>query len=391
MGEMHPISRMWLNLCAAIVCVLSVFIPWAVSANVRSSDFVNHYAAGQMVRERPQELYSLTAQREQQALLGGRQFLEWVHPAPEALLFAPLTWMRINRAFRVWQVLNLATLCWVVYGLRRYLGDLNGRQMGAVFAAGLIPLGAGLAVGQDHILCLALYCAAFLLLEDGRDLLAGFVFGLAFVRFQLAIPMLVFFMVMRRWRVVGVGLATVALMIAASFALVGRGLVASYRTAIGYTAMLHDSTSLTHMPSVRGLLAFVVREPKELAMGTAAVSVVLLAAGAVAWRRADERRFDLLFASALLLALAVDYHSFLYEISAVVLAGVLIVRRVPRFEGMLWVMAAAQFVMVSLGGRFAVIAPLLVVSAWWATSGAQKAWIQKAPDGECRPGLVDCE
>jgi uncharacterized membrane protein YozB (DUF420 family) len=158
-------------------------------------------------------------------------------------------------------------------------------------------------------------------------------------------------------------------------------------------ATLHDAASVTHMPSVRGLLAFGVKDPRELAMVTAVVSMVLLVAGAAMWRRADERRFDLLFASALLLALAVDYHSFLYEMSVVALAGMLVVRRCPRFAVMLWVMAGAEAVMVPLGGRFAVLAPLLVGSAGWAMGAAQRPQaqgpeMQRAPDGEGRPGLV---
>jgi len=382
---------MWLNTMAAIVCLLSVFIPWAESANARSSDFVSHYAAGQMVRQDPHELYSLAVQRRYQAALGSRKFLPWVHPAGEALLFAALSELGIERAFRVWETLNVAALCGIAFMLRRYLGDLTGTQLGAVFAAGLIPLGGGLAAGQDHILCLLLYCWMFLLIEDERDALAGCVFGLAFVRFQLAIPVLIFFVVMRRWRVVAGAAVTVTVMIAASFALVGRGLIASYRGAMEYLATLHDAASVTHMPSVRGLMAFVVRNPRELAMVTAAVSIVLLAMGAVAWRRTDGRRFDLLFASALLLALAVDYHSFLYEMSVVVLAGVLVVRRRPAFAGMLWAMGAAEAVLVALGGRFALVAPLLVGAAAWAmweaqTPEAQGPETQEAPDGEYRPG-----
>src|ERR1700743_413401 len=81
----------------------------------------------------------------------------------------------------------------------------------------------------------------------------------------------------------------------------------------------------------------------------------------------------------------VDYHSFLYEMSVVVLAGVLVVRRCPRFVAMLWGMAAAEVALVTLGGRFALLAPLLVGAAWWAMRAAQT---QKAPDGERRPGLV---
>jgi alpha-1,2-mannosyltransferase len=346
---------------------------------------VSHYAAGEMLREDRGQLYSLPAQRQYQAALGAKKFLPWVHPAVEALLFAPLTWMGIESAFRVWEALNLVALCAIAFGLRRFLGELTGAQMGAVFAAGAIPLGAGLGAGQDHILCLALYVWAFLLMEDGRDGLGGLVFGLTFVRFQLALPVLVLFVVLQRWRVVAGAMATVMLMVAGSFALVGRGLVPSYRAALGYLGMAHDASSVTRMPSVRGLLAFVVKEPRELAVVAAVVSGVVLIVAAVMWRRADERRFDLLFGSALLFGLAVDYHAFLYELSVVVLAGVLIVRKYPRFAVWLWVMGAAEVALVPMGGRFSLLAPMLVAAGWWA---AWRARTPEAPGGVCRPGLI---
>jgi Glycosyltransferase family 87 len=385
MQPASQISRIWLNTIAAMVCLLSVFVPWAVSANATSSDFASHYAAGEMLRQDRVELYSLTAQRQYQAALGAKKFLPWVHPAVEALVFAPLTWMGVETAFRVWEALNIAALCAIAFGLRRFLGETTGTQMGAVFAAGLIPLGAGLGAGQDHILCLALYTGAFLLMEDGWDVWGGCVFGLTFFRFQLALPVLFFFIVMRRWRVVGGALATVLAMVAGSFALVGRGLVPSYRAAVMYLGMAHDATSVKRMPSVRGLMAFVVREPRELAVVTAVVSGVVLMAGAAMWLRGDERRFDLLFGSAVLLGLAVDYHAFLYELSMVVLAGVLVVRRWQRFAVWLWVMGAAEAALVPFGGRFGLLAPMLVGAGWWI---ARMAEMQKAPGGECRPGLA---
>ncbi len=303
---------------------------------------MSYYAAGEIVRQEPQNLYSLSVQKQYQTAVRGRQFLPWVHPPVEALLFAPLTLLGIDQAFRVWEALSIVGLCWIAFSMRRLLGDLTGVQLGAVFAAGWLPLGCGLAAGQDHIVCLLLYTWVFLLADEGRDGAAGCCLGLTFVRFQLAIPVLLFFVVMRRWRVVGGAAATVAAMAAVSFAVVGRALVPSYRAAIVYLAAVHDVPSLTRMPSMRGLLAFVVKEPRELVMATAVASVAVLVVGALTWMRADKRRFDLVFASALLLALAVDYHVFMYDLSVVVLAGVLIVRRWPRFTVWLWVMGVAE-------------------------------------------------
>ena len=382
---MRQISRMWLNTITAMICVLSVFLPLAKFAGARTSDFVSHYAAGEIVRQQPQNLYSLGVQRQYQAALKGRQYLPWVHPPVEALMFAPLTFMGIDRAFRVWEAIGIGALCWIAFSMRRLLGDLTGAQLGAVFAAGWLPLGCGLAAGQDHIVCLLLYVWVFLLAEDGRDLPAGCCLGLAFLRFQLAIPLLLFFVVMRRWKVVGAAVTTVAAMVAASFALVGRALVPSYRAAILYLAGVHDVASMTRMPSVRGLLAFVVKDPRALVMATAVASVAVLVAGGLMWARAERQRFDLVFASALLLALTVDYHLFMYDLSVVVLAGVLIVRRCPGFAVWLWVTGVAVAALVPVSQRFGLVALLLLSGGFWA---ARRAQTREAPDGDCRPGLV---
>lgn len=377
------ISRLWLNTIAAMVCLLSVFIPWAVSANATSSDFASHYAAGELVRQHPGELYSLAVQREYQGALGAKKFLPWAHPALEAVLFVPLTMMQVGTAFRVWEALNLIALCGIALALRRYLGDLTGAQMGAVFAAAMIPLGSGLAAGQDHIFCVLLYTWAFLLIENGRDVWGGCIFGLTFVRFQLAIPILIFFLITKRWRVAGAAVATVVAMIAGSIALVGRTGIQDYRTTIVYLGMVHDAGSVTRMPCLRGLMGLAMRDPRELALATAVVSAVVLGIAAVWWARVQE--FDLAFASALLLALAVDYHAFMYELSVVTLAGILAVRRCPRFAMWLWVMAAAEVVLVLLGGRFGLLAPMLAGAGWWTARAAQ---MREAPASECRPGLV---
>ena len=135
-----------------MVCLVSVLVPWAMSANARTSNFVSHYAAGEMLRADRAQLYSLSAQRAYQAAQGTKKFLPWVHPAVEAAVFAPLTLMPIGRAFRVWQALNVTALCWMVFALRRYLGEMSGVQMAAVLAT-RIPVGAG--CGLDR----TIFCA----------------------------------------------------------------------------------------------------------------------------------------------------------------------------------------------------------------------------------------
>ena len=54
--------------------------------------------------------------------------------------------------------------------------------------------------GQLSLVLLLLYCACFVALQSGRPILAGICLALAFVKFQIALPVALLFLLWRQWR-----------------------------------------------------------------------------------------------------------------------------------------------------------------------------------------------
>jgi hypothetical protein len=115
--------------------------------------------------------------------------------------------------------------------------------------------------GQDSLIFFLLLAAALANLERGSDLMAGALLGLGLFRFQIVLPIAVFFLIWRRWRVLG------GLCISAVPALALSLLVAGTAGLRLYMNLLSDlsvkltpagqalyGVPVTRMPNLRGLL-----------------------------------------------------------------------------------------------------------------------------------------
>lgn len=194
-----------------------VLFPLIDHAHIATTDFVNFYAAATIVRDgHGSMLYTTeTQQLALQAILGYRTSEYFLHPAFEAAVFVPFTYLRIERAFVVWTLINLAFLgllplllveCIPLVARRPYLG-----LMGFAFP----PVLAALILGQDSILVMFVITAAYLLLTRRRDFLAGLLLALATVKFQYVLILGLLLLVARKFRfvagfAVGCGLLALA-------------------------------------------------------------------------------------------------------------------------------------------------------------------------------------
>jgi hypothetical protein len=80
---------------------------------------------------------------------------------------------------------------------------------------------------------------------------------------------------------------------------------------------------------------------------------------------------DTLFPLALVISLLVDYHGFIYNMTSLLLPGLLLVRRHPRAAGYLWVCAAATLAIAfARGAPFGLAAPLFLGIAIWIGQGS---------------------
>jgi hypothetical protein len=347
-----------------MIAGVSLFLAWLLTALFAASpsDFYSYYAAGKLALTNPHSLYSLEAQAVLQRSLGNSYFLPWVHPAAEALLFAPFTFFRYAVAFDIWVAISLTMLAIVIWLLRRDILALSAETHYALMAFAYTPLAGGLTNGQDHILFLLLWVGAYRNLEEKRYFTAGMLAGLSLIRYQFTVPMLLFFLLKRQWRFLA-GATVIAIMFAAaSRALVGPSLVPSYLHALEFLAKWHDAATVTSMPTLRGFLGyFPFHHPIAVSV---AISVVVLAWALWAARQISDPMMFLSFA--IVISVLVDYHAFLYELPVVILPLLRFLRRHPRAVIIPWA-AFGLFVTNNITGlhSFGLVAPLLFALAFW--------------------------
>lgn len=326
------------------------------------SDFASHYAAGLLARAHPHSLYSLEAQELLQHSLGNFFFLPWAHPAAEALLFAPFTFLNYRVAFGVWAAISVTMLASVIWLLRQEIRALSAETHYALIAFAYTPLANGLISGQDHILFLLLWVGAYRNLKEKRYFMAGMLAGLGLIRYQITVPMLLFFLLRRQWRFLAGAAIVAAILVAASRALVGPSLVPSYLHALEFLAKRQDLSAVPYMPTLRGFLGY-FHFHHAIAVSIVA-SVTLLAWALWAARQIVDPMMFLSFA--IVVSVLLDYHAFLYELPIVLLPLLRFLPEQPRAVIIPWA-AFGLFVLKRIFGlhSFGFVAPLLFALAFW--------------------------
>jgi hypothetical protein len=348
-------------LIALVFCGVVFLQSWGMT------DFKSYYAAGKLARLDAHALYSIPAQAQEQAAIQSGRFFPWAHLPPEAALLSPFTLASFKTAFDLWQAVNLLLLMVALYPLKSYFRGYSAA------ALALTPVAIGLCVGQDHILMLLIFVLTFLSLKSGKEFRAGGMLGIGLLRYEIALPFLLFFLVARRWRVLAGAAVSGSLLILASFAMVGRDFPRQYFGICKLLSESHNSRSAANMPTVRGLLAAVVPLNAHQFAAVAVLSLALLIWGLRPWSRWNGNPADLdtLFPMALVISLLVDYQGYIYNMTSLLLPGLLLVRRHPRASGYLWVCAAATLATTFAPRQpFGLITPLFLGIAIWIKQGS---------------------
>lgn len=299
----------------------------------RNYDFRAFYCAGQLVREAPAKLYDLQAQDAlQNAVVWPHGALPFYHPAYEALLFAPLTWLSYRMAYFVFFGLNVLLLggCYLVAPRG---GPVD--RWRAAFVLLYAPVLMCLLFGQDSILFLLLLCVAWQLLAAERDSAAGVVVALAL--FKLAVvPIIAVLLCARRgWRFAAGFFGTAAGVAALCCWITGIRGSAAFVQLLARASLLGDDSVRaqnsvaafpTLMPTVRGavfLVAGHLLSSRMLAVVEGTLSVALLIAGVVLVRRA--RTLSVAFSAAVLCGVLLSPHFYGYDL-AVLIVPLLLLR-----------------------------------------------------------------
>ena len=247
-----------------------------------------------------------------------------------ALLYAPLAPLALVPSFLAWTALS--AICLVV-ALRLAVEEvpaLRPRWPGLILVvAGFCPVYLGLVGGQNATLGLLLYVLIYRAMRRGREAEAGVWAALGLFKPQLFLIFPIIFVASRRWRALAAYGLTASVLAAVSIALVGvdgaRGWLRIVLSAdleggivANQSARMHSLKSFLDLllPATSGL-------PLALTLAAGAALVVPLFRtwrSAGSWGQGIEARWA--FTS--IVAVLIDPHIFDYDLSVLVLSGILV-------------------------------------------------------------------
>jgi hypothetical protein len=324
--------------CAAVVLIVALGVAYALFSfpanredTSRLLDFSEFYAAGQMVRQGlGSSLYDLRVQAEFQLKVAPVHAF-YLRPPFEALLFVPFTFLSYRAAYTAWLLFSLAVLAGVarlIQGNTNVLDAMLQYTRGIPVDFGLLlivfltfsPIMDCLLIGQDSVLMLMIYTLVFLALKRGRELEAGALLACGLFKFHIVLPFAIIFALRRRWSFLG-GFAGIALLlITASVLVSGPGVLASYPAMFlnsQYRMLMGFQPE--YAANIRGLVYLITGDRIPVAIsGTvvAALSAFLLWVTARNWKDSE---FELCFSAAVIATLLTGYHSFVYDLSLLLL------------------------------------------------------------------------
>jgi alpha-1,2-mannosyltransferase len=309
-------------------CQIGICASGINSSSITRSDFRAFYAAGHIVRS-GEALYDYNSEKRVQdrfvSPLWG--LMPFFYPAYAALPFVPLSELSYRTAYFVFLALNLILACLAGVILRPFLPSIADlwKPLPVLLFLCSFPLGIAFREGQVTIILLLLYCACFASIQSGQDFRAGILLALALVKFQIALPVAVLFLVWRRWRfMAGFASAAAALAVVSVFLAGGMESYWQALTRASYTAtttQVRYAVTPTDMPNLYGLFYFLSGAHWGLIL-TVFCSLLLLV-----WAALQRPSLPL----ALLVGVLVSYHLFTYDLGLLLLPLILALDEMIRF------------------------------------------------------------
>jgi hypothetical protein len=290
----------------------------------RYIDLRTFYTAGYMLRTHQAPLLYdyATEQRLQNTIVSpDPRALPMMSPPFTALLFVPLTHLSFGCAHAVFAGINILLLAACIALLQPFLTTLSARwkPAPALLFLSFLPACVATLMGQLSVMLLLIYSAAFVALRRNHNLLAGLILSLAIMKFQVAIPIVILFLLWRQWRFTAGFIAGSAVLTALSLRIVGLasflaylGSLYSMTTAVSAerSVQLQYAILPDQMPNLYGLLFTLTRGAPWSHILILALSVALFL-----WTARQRPSLPLALSTAML----VSYHLFFYDLTLLLL------------------------------------------------------------------------
>jgi hypothetical protein len=386
-SELSPIQRLhpaWLLAAAWLGLVFAVTPNFRWSDDLRPSpfagDFLQEWVGARVVASRQaHRLYDLPWIQQYQhdpKQVGFEwsqdQYLPMVYPPFYYLLLTPLASISYFKAAWLWAGLMVVGWWCTALALSRAaaagVGAFRrepafGGGLQAEWAASLPwllalsllfpPLLESLVSGQKGTLCLAILTGTFLLLNSGRPVIAGALFGLMAFKPQLALCIGLAMLISRQWRFVAGALVTLSVLGLIGLSL-GVGVwgdyvrwavqSGSYSETPGYSLAKSHSLHTLLLPHAEGALAWSQRIAGWLLVGLVVHWIRQLLSGGLAF---GEGRGAVQFSGLVVATVLLSPHFYTYDLAILLLP--VVVLTAPGVKSQL-----------SGGGIFKEVAPLAI-------------------------------
>ena len=295
------------------------------------ADFSNFYTAGKIVQMgQRHQLYDLELQTKVQSefsepVMLRNHALPFMRPAVEALLFLPLSYLPYREAYAVWVLFSIVLVGLTAVFLRSRIRVQPATPWWVYYPAcfSFCPIFYGFVLGQDAALLMLLFGLVMVCWLEGKDFWAGCFLGLALIKFQLVLPLILILVIKRQWRTLAAFTATGAALFGVSLAVIGWQEMMAYP---GYLWRLNEKGSAAAiypsvMPSLRGLVqgwTDPLHPLPVLDLVTGILALMVLLWAARQWRTEAPRSSKVYVAgvaTVFLATLLAGYHEFSYDLS----------------------------------------------------------------------------
>lgn len=324
--------RTWAkNLLVILLLVMFVlYVARRFPEMQKGTDFADFYAAARMVRDGAgSKLYDPAQQDRYLKRYSGRVGTYFIHPPFETLIYLPFALLPIAHAYTFWCCLNAALLMLVTRMLAKLVPLPWDWRILLPLSLLFVPLLLNFLQGQDALLLLFFWTAAFVAFGQKHEFIAGCLLACGLIKFHLTLPVAIPFMFTSPKKVLEGFVSGAIVLLLLSARICGWEMVSTYPRFLEQLGSL-PLAGIHHqqMANLRGLFGTALDHSPELALILVLLSSILVLcftvhSGMLAIGAGS--RTKLLVANAVLAATLVGYHLSPHDLTLLLLPIALIV------------------------------------------------------------------
>lgn len=336
----------------------------AYFVSTKTNDFMSYFCASRLILEgHGGQIYNLHVMaRMQSALLYPfalrNGVLPDLYPPYFALFLTPLAILPYNIAYVVWIGLNCLLLACIMFALERYAG-LEGRpaQLFRLATLFFLPVFVTLAQAQVSFLLLGLFAVSFFAARGGREEMAGVALAFALIKPPYVLPLLLVFLVARRWRALAAFAVTALGLLALPTIVLGLSTDAAYAQTLLQAMGRHHAFSYLGASTNDSFSGFAELLLPAQVSTVCATALSLIALGFLVRCAHRARSIELPAGLAMVVTLLVSPHVFFYDLSVLLIPATLAVRRWGNFHS-IWLVLVGLYILLPVGFVLAVMTPV---------------------------------